>query len=87
MSTEARTTAGTPRNETGAPTGVPLANPPPKRTGDAPPSPAPASATAEEPGPILSSGDGVTDTLADAADPSGDVQASRQMPEPDSLGG
>ena len=56
------------------------------------PAPAPSSdgnptGTDEKTPPAPASGHAATDTLADAADEKGEVEANRRMPEPDSLGG
>ncbi len=58
------------------------ANPPAPAPADRPPSDA-ADAVPAAP----ASGHAATDTLADAADEMGTVEATRRMPEPDSLGG
>jgi hypothetical protein len=47
------------------------------------PSPTASMATDEEP----PTGHVVTDAYAEAADPTGAVKATKQVPEPDSLGG
>jgi len=46
--------------------------------------PSPVSAPGAEAPPV---GQVVTDTWAEAADPTGTVKATKDMPEPDSLGG
>jgi hypothetical protein len=48
------------------------------------PLPTPGSETAAD---VLPMGQDVTDTWAEAADETGTVKSTKQMPEPDSLGG
>ncbi len=56
-----------------------------------PPAPAPADGPPGDAADAVptapASGHAATDTLADAADEKGTVEATRRMPEPDSLGG